>query len=116
MLKRPRRARGRREREEGRGREGRGRVGGQKGDKGEGQIDVGSKKDTTGSGHYFYATGYELSVLHSLSPTTPLSGDQPLMLNQAFLYIGRSSSSSAVTVTREEDVVPSSTVTLEVEA
>lgn len=65
MLKRPRRVRGRREREEGRGREGRGRVGGQKGDKEggeEGQRDVGSKKDTTGSGHYFYATGYELSV------------------------------------------------------
>ena len=54
-------------------------------------------------------------MLLSLSPTTSSPGDQPLMLNQASVYCCRSSLSVAVTVTREEGVVPSSTVTLEME-
>ena len=50
-----------------------------------------------------------------LLPTTSSSGDQPLMLNQASVYCCRSSLSVAVTMTREEAVVPSSTVTLDME-
>lgn len=64
---------------------------------------------------YCHVVGYELNVLLCLLPTTSSSGDQPLMLNQPSVYCCRSSLSVAETVMREEGVVPSSTVTLEME-